>query len=86
MAKITASEVENLRGYSDLRRLLRSRWGIGALVFLGAGAVLLILDQRAHVAGNNHVLGGLLLACIVMYWRLALIEECNTEATPEGSG
>jgi len=50
------------------------------------GSVLLIFDQRAQVAGNNHVLGGLLLACIVMYWRLALIEECNTEATPEGPG
>jgi len=31
------------------------------------GSVLLIFDQRAQVAGNNHVLGGLLLACIVMY-------------------
>jgi hypothetical protein len=47
LAKITASEVENLRKYSDLRRLLCSRWGIGVLAFLGAGAVLLIFDQRA---------------------------------------
>ena len=75
-----------MRGYSDLRKFLRSRWGIDALAFLGAGAVLLILDQRAHVAGNNLVLGGLLLACIVMYWRLVLIEECDTEATSECPG
>ncbi len=75
-----------MRGYSDLRRLLRSRWGIGALAFLGVGAVLLIFDHRTHVAGNNHVLGGLFLACVVMYWRLALIEECNTEATSEDPG
>jgi hypothetical protein len=57
-----------VRQYSDLRRFLRSRWGIGVLVFLGVGAVLLIFDHRAHIAGNNLVLGGLLLACVVMHF------------------
>jgi hypothetical protein len=50
------------------------------------GAVLLIFDHRTCVAGNNHALVGLFLACVVMYWRLALIEECNTEATSEDPG
>ncbi len=53
---------------SDLRRFLRSRWGIGVLAFLGVGAVLMIFDHRAHIAGNNLVLGGLLLACVVMHF------------------
>ena len=53
--------------YSGLRRVLRSRWGIGVLVFLGVGTVLLIFDHRAHIAGNNLVLGGLLLVCVLMH-------------------
>ena len=52
---------------SELRSFLRSRWGIGVLVFLGIGAVLLIFDHRAHIAGNNFLLGGLLLVCAVMH-------------------
>lgn len=46
---------------------LRSRWGLGALAFLAVGAVLLIFDHRAHIGGNTLLLGGLLLACVVMH-------------------
>ena len=53
--------------YTDLRSFLRSRWGIGVLVFLGVGAVLLVFDHRAHIAGNNLLLGSLLLVCVVMH-------------------
>lgn len=53
--------------YSGLRSFLRSRWGIGVLTFLAVGAVLLIFDHRAHIAGNNLVLSGLLLACVLMH-------------------
>lgn len=52
---------------NDLRGFFRSRWGIGVLVFLGVAAVLLIFDHRAHIGGNNLLLGGLLLGCMVMH-------------------
>ena len=53
--------------YSDLRRVLRSRWGIGVVAFLCVVTVVLIFGHRTHVAGNNLVLGGLLLACVLMH-------------------
>jgi hypothetical protein len=34
---------------------------------MAVGAVLMIFDHRAHIAGNNLVLGGLLLACVLMH-------------------
>ena len=56
-----------MKRYSDLRRVLRSRWGIGVLMFMAVGAALLIYDDRAHLATNNRILGGLLLACVLMH-------------------
>ncbi len=53
--------------YSDLRRVLRSRWGIGVVAFLCVVTVVLVVGHRTHVAGNNLVLGGLLLACVLMH-------------------
>jgi hypothetical protein len=56
-----------VRRYSDLRRVFRSRWGIGVLTFLAVGAVLLIFGHRAHYPESNLALGGLLLACVLMH-------------------
>ncbi len=52
---------------SELRGFLRSRWGTGVLTFLGIALVLLVFDHRAHIAGNDLLLGGLLLGCVVMH-------------------
>ena len=43
--------------YSGLRRVLRSRWGIGVLTFLAVSAVLLIFGHRSHYTESNHALG-----------------------------
>ena len=53
--------------YAGLRWAFRSRWGIGAVALLCVGAVVLIFGPRTHIAGNNLVLSGLFLACILMH-------------------
>lgn len=49
------------------RRFLRSRTGIVLLGFFGVGAVLLILEHRAHIPGDYWLLGGLVAVCIAMH-------------------
>jgi hypothetical protein len=52
---------------SELRAFLRSRWGVGAMAFLGVTALLLLFEHWTHIAGSNLVASLLLLACVGMH-------------------
>ncbi len=53
--------------HSELRGFLRSRWGLGVIVFLGTAAVLLVFDHWTHIVESKLFLGGLLFVCAAMH-------------------
>lgn len=52
------------RGAVEQRPFLKSRFGIGLILFLAIAGFLLLFEHRAHIPGDYYLLGGFLAFCI----------------------